>query len=321
MPDRRAHTIPDTTRSRIVLEVASELTGTSEWPYRQARVTLREQGADRWKICFFGSDTPAAIEEVARGDTDIAIINPANPLVMAVQGTGPYKKPIPLRVITVIPTYDQFVFAVTKKTGLNSLSDIRERRYPLKVSLRGQPDHSNHMMVRETLAAVGFTLDDIVSWGGTVSYDDGLPNRGPHRIAAVERGEIDAVFDEAVNTWVHLALDLDMRLLPIEEPTMQKLEKMGLRHSLIPKATYPKLPEDVLSVDFSGWPIFTHERVADEIITPFCAALEARKDRIPWWGGGPLPLERMCRDTPETPVNIPFHPAAERFWRERGYLS
>jgi len=180
---------------------------------------LREQGADRWKICFFGSDTPAAIEEVARGDTDIAIINPANPLAMAVQGTGPYKKPIPLRVITVIPTYDQFVFAVTKKTGLNSLSDIRERRYPLKVSLRGQPDHSNHMMVRETLAAVGFTLDDIVSWGGKVSYDEGLPNRGTHRIAAVERGEIDAVFDEAVNTWVHLALDLDMRLLPIEEPT------------------------------------------------------------------------------------------------------
>ncbi len=50
-------------------------------------------------------------------------------------------------------------------------------------------------------------------------------------------------------------------------------------------------------------------------------ALEARKDRIPWQGEGPLPLERMCRDTPETPLDIPLHPAAERFWHDRGYLT
>jgi TRAP-type uncharacterized transport system substrate-binding protein len=29
----------------------------------------------------------------------------------------------------------------------------------------------------------------------------------------------------------------------------------------------------------------------------------------------------MCRDTIEGPLTIPLHPAAERFWRERGYLD
>jgi TRAP-type uncharacterized transport system substrate-binding protein len=29
----------------------------------------------------------------------------------------------------------------------------------------------------------------------------------------------------------------------------------------------------------------------------------------------------MCRDTQSGPLNIPLHSAAERFWRERGYLA
>jgi TRAP-type uncharacterized transport system substrate-binding protein len=28
----------------------------------------------------------------------------------------------------------------------------------------------------------------------------------------------------------------------------------------------------------------------------------------------------MCRNTPDTPLVIPLHPAAERFWRDCGYL-
>jgi len=51
-----------------------------------------------------------------------------------------------------------------------------------------------------------------------------------------------------------------------------------------------------------------------------CAGLEARRHMIPWEGAGPLPLDRMCRDTPEGPLDVPLHPAAEAFWKEQGYL-
>ena len=95
---------------------------------------------------------------------------------------------------------------------------------------------------------------------------------------------------------------------------------MGFRRGVIPKAEYPNLPEDVMSLDFSGFPVYTHADTPDQVITGFCAALEARKDRIPWEEEGPLPLERMCLDTIEGPLGIPLHPAAERFWREQGYL-
>ena len=124
-----------------------------------------------------------------------------------------------------------------------------------------------------------------------------------------------------MNAWVGLALDAGFRVLPFKEPVVQKLESMGMRRSIMKKERWPKLPGDVLTLDFSGWPIYTHANVPDEVVRSFCAALEAGKDRIPWQGDGPLPLERMCRDSEEGPLDIPLHPAAERFWRERGYLG
>ncbi len=313
------HFPPSITRSRLVLEVASEMVGKKEFPHRQAKLSLREQGPGSWKVNFLGSDTPDAIEEVARREADIAIINPAGPLTLAYKGTGPFKEPVPVRIITIIPSLDQFAFAVTGRAGLTSLSDLRDRRYPLKVSLRDQPNHSDHFVINQILSEAGFSLDDITSWGGTVRYDPGIP--GASRIGLVESGEADAIFDEAVDSWAAKGLELGMRFLSLDESLLKRLETKGFRRAVIKKADYPKLEADVMTVDFSGWPVFAHASVPDEIITTFCAALEVRKGAVPWQGEGPLPLERMCRDAEDTPMDVPLHPAAERFWRERGYLT
>jgi NMT1-like family len=309
----------DTIRSRLVLEVASELVDQPGWSYRQARVNLRQQGGADWPVSLFGSDGPAAIDEVARGEVQVAIINPAGYLALAVRGTGSFAAPIPLRAITVIPSPDQLAFAVTERTGLTSLREIRERRFPLRVSMRGQRDHALHPIVKEVLSAAGFSLDDIVSWGGQVRYDEGLPIKD-NRLGAVERGEVDMIIDEAVRGWVNSAAEAGMRVLPLDEAMLTGLEGLGLRRSLIPKTRYPKLPNDVLTLDFSGFAVYTHADVSDAVVTSVCAALEARKDRIGWQEPGPLPLDQMCHDTPDGALVIPLHRAAEKFWRERGYL-
>ena len=140
-----------------------------------AMAVLREQGADKWSVCLFGSDGPAAIEEVARGEVQAAIINPAGLLPLAVSGTGPFKTAIPLRAITVIPSPDQLAFAVYEKTGLQSLHEVRARRYPLRVSMRGQMDHSLHVVVKEVLSAADLSLDDIVSGADRCATTPGCP--------------------------------------------------------------------------------------------------------------------------------------------------
>lgn len=324
MEQKRSYYPPATTRSACMLQVASRLVATREWTYRQAQVLLRQQGAEEWKLSLFASDNPETIDDVAQGKVHIATINPSMVLTVALRGNGPFKKPIPLRAIAVIPSLDQLGFAVTEKSGLRSLHDIRERRFPLRVSVRGERVHSLHLILREVWAPFGFTLEDLVKWGGKISYDDaqmGDPHGFRARVGAVRRGEIDAIFDEALNLWVNPAVDSGMRFLSLEEPVLEKLERVGLRRGTISTKIFPSLDRDVTTVDFSGWPVYTHESVADELIVAFCRGLEESKDSIPWQGEGPLPLEKMCRDTPEGPLTIPLHPAAERFWRERGYLA
>jgi TRAP-type uncharacterized transport system substrate-binding protein len=303
----------------LMLEVASEFVNRRDWPYLQAKVSLREQGSNEWPVTLFASDSPAAIWEVASGKVQFAIINPSMILKMAALGSPPFTEPLPLRSIAVLPSSDQMVFAVTADTGLKSFTDIRQRRFPLKVSLRGQPDHSLHIITKHTLAAAGLSLDDIVSWGGEVRYDKGMPY-GENRIGAVQRGEIHAVFDEGASTWGNIALELGMTFLSLDAEPMKRLERLGLRGGLIKRTNFPKLNRDVPTIDFSGWPIYTHEKTADLLVTDFCQALEGSKDRIPWAKDAPLPLAQMVRDTPEGHLEVPLHPAAERFWHDRGYI-
>jgi TRAP-type uncharacterized transport system substrate-binding protein len=320
MIDHGQFVVPATTRSRLMLEVASELVGGKDWVQRQATISLRPQGRGNWQLTFFASDDPDVIDDVVSGKIQVAIMNPVDPLTLAYRGTGPFNKPLPLRIVTVIPSEDQIAFAVSERTGVTSLNEIRERRVPLRVSLRKQQGHSTHFYIKHILNAAGFSLDDIKSWGGEIRYDAAIP-QASERLGAIERGEIDAVFDEAINRWIYKALDHGIRPLSLDGPLLARLEEMGFRRGVIPKADYPKVPADVVSLDFSGWAVFTRADAPDDFITAFCRALEARKDRIPWQGEGSLPLERMCRNTPDAPLVIPLHPAAERFWRDCGYLS
>src|SRR5688572_18401035 len=109
--------IPAVMRSRLMLEVACELVAGDDWEERQSRIQFRRQGDEEWNVCLFGSDAPSAVDAVARGDADFAIVNPGAVLAMALTGAGPFKEPIPVRAITVLPQFDQFGFGVLASTG------------------------------------------------------------------------------------------------------------------------------------------------------------------------------------------------------------
>jgi TRAP-type uncharacterized transport system substrate-binding protein len=307
-------------RSRLMLETVSELVAATKWREKQVLISMRAQGDDKWGLRFFASDAPNSVDAIVNGEADIAICNPGGVLGMALKGRGPYKKPIPLRSLMVIPQFDQLGLAVTATTGLKTVADLKRTRYPLKISLRGQPDHSVHLICNQVLSAYGISLDDIVSWGGKLVYTEGMPH-GPDRLGAVKRGELDAVWDEALPLFAPQSIEMGMRFLAVDEPQLKALEADGLMRAAITNEEYPGLGETVWTVDFSGWPVFCLASASDEMIYDFCAGLDARRNRIPWGGIGPMPLEKLCKDSKEGPLYLPLHPGAERYWRERGYLG
>lgn len=311
-----------TIRSRLVLEIASELVGRRDQPNQQAKVMLRPPKGDKsWSLCLFGSATAEGIDAVARGEADLAITNPAASLSLAYRGKGIYKAPQPVRAIAVIPSYDQCLFGVRADYGIRYVEEIVERRLPLKLSLRGETDHWLQVMLDDILAACGSSLADIVAWGGSVERKGTLPYFDGPRFAAFGRGEVTAIFDESVTNWCNEAADKGMVMLQLREATVKKLEDMGYRRGMVRKADFPTLQDDILTLDFSGWPVVVHQDAPDALVTQICEALHARADRIPWQSPGPLPVERMCREGPDTPQLVPLHPAAERYWRAQGFLD
>src|SRR5205823_3668334 len=147
--------------------------------------------------------------------------------------TGPFPERLPIRAITVMPSLDWFIFTVTEQTGITSLAQVKEQRYPLRVSIR--PPAALKIYVDAVLAAYGFSLDDIVAWGGSVSYDRQMPFL-PERYERVKRGEIDAIFDEGVARFIPMLADLGMRVLPLEEEILQKLEAVYLQRHVLPRS-------------------------------------------------------------------------------------
>ena len=314
---------PPSIRSLLMLEASAAMMKGRKRPSfgTQVEISLRPQGSARWHVKLLASDTPEGIDAVANREADLAIINPSAVLTLAYRGTGIYRRPLPLRAVTVLPQHDFVLFAVRADLGLTYLEEVAERRCPLRVSVRGkEPNHSVHLALADILAAAGCPLPAIEGWGGGVYYDEGLGN-ADGRLGAVARGERDAVFDEAFPVWGQQAVDEGMTLLSLREDTLVQLAGLGYRPATITKELCPGLASEVQTIDFSGWPLFCHAEASDELIERFCAALEERKQAIPWDAGpGDLPLHRMCGQYPEAPLDVPLHRAAERFWAQQGYL-
>ena len=316
-------TNPNVTRSRLVLEIASEMAGGARADavpeYILPKVTLRHSRGGE-TATFSAVSSADGIFAVAAREADLAIINPASVLAVALHGQGIFKKPMPVRAIGVIPSGDQFVFAVRPETGLSRFEDIAARKPKLRILMRATPDHSLHHMFDDVAGAAGFSRDDIAHWGGEVRKAGSVPWIHTDTFKSLIRGDVDAIFDEAAYVWVPQALDAGVTILPLAESTVTKLEAMGYRRAVLARSMYPKLPADVLTLDFSGWTVFVHAEANDAMVTAICAALEVRKARIPWEEPGDLPVERMAREAPDTPQCVPLHPAAEQFWKSRGYL-
>jgi hypothetical protein len=76
------------------------------------------------------------------------------------------------------------------------------------------------------------------------------------------------------------------------------------------------LPRDFDTLDFSGWPIYASAALAPDAAFEICAAIAARAAEVPWEEPAHDGIWRMGRDSETTPMDVPLHPGAERWYRE-----
>jgi TRAP-type uncharacterized transport system substrate-binding protein len=272
----------------------------------------------------FAADSFRELKLLAQGKVSVAWINPSASVTLAYKGTGPIGEPIPLRTIAVFPSWDVMGFAVHESTGVTALEQIKKDRVPLKLSTgpagaREMIESPVTFMVHSALKAAGFTVAELRKWGGKVQ-EVSRPSH-PDRRAGIENGTINAVFDEGIKSWGQTALDHGFRYLPIEGAVLRRLKAMGYRPGVVPKTYFKGMKENIPTIDFSGWPMVVRADMPNDVAYALCEALEIRRKVIPTDNFKPLRISQLCANDAEGPFDVPLHPGAKRFYRERGYLK
>ena len=309
-------------RGKTLWEIGLHIAGNPATPYggnRDMVITVGSGSGPSFRPWLrLASGSAILAEEVARGGgVDLAFVNPSALLTQAYRGVGLFNAPLPVRIVAVYPSWDRFVFMVHPRTGIRSLADLKAKRYPLRVSVREDPTHSTLVLIEQAFALHGFALGDIESWGGRLVVCGG-PSDAQRRLEPLRRGELDAVFDEGIKVWLDEALAAGLVPIGLEEGEFEGLGRLGWRRVVLPKARFPLLARDVDTLDFSGWPIYANSALPDQVAYDVCGALAARAAEVPWEAGTEKSVRQMGRETDATPMDVPLHPGAQRWFREHG---
>jgi TRAP-type uncharacterized transport system substrate-binding protein len=313
-------------RAKLLWEIGLHIAGNPLEPYtgnRDVCITVGSGSGEHYKPKLrMSSGSPILAHAVARGELEMAVVNPSGLLTQAYRGTGLFDKPLPVRIVANYPSWDRYVMLVHPRLKLRSLAEIKEKRLPLRISTREDPTHSTRVLIDQILGLYGFSLADIESWGGSLQTNGGPGDK--RRMDAIASGSVDAVWDEGITLWFDAALAAGYLPFDLGDDTFRKLQAIGWRRVVIPgKKYYPHLAQDYACIDYSGWPLYADASLPDEEAYKVLDAIDARKDEIKWDTNSPWApftgIGMLGEETESSPRDVPLHPGSERWFREHGF--
>jgi TRAP-type uncharacterized transport system substrate-binding protein len=309
-------------RAKILWELGLHIAGNPETKYggnRDMCIAVGSGSGEDFKPSLRLSTGSAIMAHaVARGEVEAAFVNPSAMLTQAYRGVGLFDKPLPLRILGNYPSFDRFVVAIRASLGLKSLADVKKAKYPLKISLREDPTHSTLVLIKQLLDLYGMSLAEIESWGGSLHPIGGPGDK--RRMEGIRNGTIDIVFDEGISTWIDEALAHGMVPLDLGADALQKLSALGWRNGPLKSGRFAYLDVNAPCIDFSGWPLYASASLPDKVAYDIAGAFGARHDEMPWEKGTHLGIAQVGKETDATPMDVPLHPGAERWYREQGHI-
>jgi TRAP-type uncharacterized transport system substrate-binding protein len=253
---------------------------------------------------------------VGTGKLDLVWLNPSVIPAMAVQGKGPFRRKYPLRALAVFPSWDRLVIAVSPELGVLTMEELIEKRPKMNVSIA--VNDCVDFAIKALLKAHGISQQHFIDWGGTV--DEVVRPSNPRRREGIISGAVHMVIDEGMDSWGDLAVQSGMIFLSYSEQVLRKLENYGFQRARLDHGRTGGINVPTTVVDFSGWPIVVHEKFPDDLAYHVVGVLDRIREEIPYDAPQIPSMEALCTSTEAGPLDFPLHPAAERYYREKGYL-
>jgi TRAP transporter TAXI family solute receptor len=250
-----------------------------------------------------------------QGKADLAMGFPVESR-LALKGEGPYSEPIKeLRLLASgFDTY-WYVFSVRKETGITSIKEIKEKKFPLRLVILPKGS-SGEWDTGKVLAAYGISLyEDFKKWGGKVTNTS-----FPSAVEMMKDGQADAfahVCTPGHPSWTQLATMVDIRFLPIDKEIQQQfIDKYGFSAGVIPKGTFRGVTKDVPVLGFAT-NLITTDKMPDEVAYAITKAICTNKETLV----NTYKAAEVFDPKTAWKGTIPLHPGAERYYKEAGYMK
>lgn len=208
------------------------------------------------------------------------------------------------------------VAMATKKLGITSVREIRDKKLPVRVYT--QPVGAlGEFAGRQLLRAAGLGYNEIRGFGGStqhVGYNV--------IIDAFKDGRADILF--AVVTPKHpsvseIVSSVDVEFLGLDPETTKALLPLGYTQATMPPETFKGQSKPVSTVGFPTV-LITNKDLAEPIAYTITKTVVENKDALVRGHGGLSEFDPQTAWQPEK-VGIPLHPGAERAYREKGWMK
>jgi TRAP transporter TAXI family solute receptor len=210
-------------------------------------------------------------------------------------------------------------FVIAADSPIQALKEIKEKKYPLKLAVNPRGNVSE-LMAREILGFYGITYEDIKKWGGRVDFvshaDMGSLYRDRHIEAMVLYTSIPAP------VFVESDLARPLKLMPMDQDLKDHLrKKYGLLEHVVPKGTYKGMNQDTALL-LGGILILSNKDVPAEQVYRIMKVFFAQ-DNLKRITGMHAEIKAYLNSLGKAAegMTIPFHPGAEKFFKEAGVLK
>ena len=199
-----------------------------------------------------------------------------------------------------------FHVLVGQNSKINSVSELKGHK------IASYPGNTSEFQVPAILSVYNITRKDYTT----------VPLRPSEQVQAYRDGSVDAIFTTLgvpTSSITDLTTTHKMRFLPIEGKYAEKAAQNYpfFPKDVIPAGAYKGLNADVPTLA-TAIVLITHKDVSDKLITTFMDVITDNLDEL-----GQV-HKAAASFTPEKikgSIYIPLHPAAEKWYREKGLVS
>jgi TRAP transporter TAXI family solute receptor len=211
-------------------------------------------------------------------------------------------------------------FLALPKTGLNSIADIVEKKYPFKA---GTGAGVARLLFEKILGYYGSSLSEAETWGAKCET---LVMVMPEGIEALQAGTVDMGLSWGPVPYpAFMGITFDLKLLPFDDPGLiQFFNSLGYDTVVIPAGSYSFVTEDVPSVTDYEF-LVTRPDMPDDIVYYTLKALFNRQDMLIAASAdikkqlAPAAIAKSLKLMEQS--GVPIHPGALKFYREMGWVD